>query len=213
MDKINKDYREHNMIRDFGLTSWAHMDELFPWTDIPTKKVGNLEIIDWAKCGWDYKNATSSHHLQGKPSKTLWPNPARFISDGTVCPVCQNGFGPEGGVALGSCHCIYHPMCLINIFLVCRLCGLYRSLFHERLYKLFGLTRYMPPSWEKNPINTPGESMAMHWGEEIVRVCHALVGKKPQDQGKRNFFYQTLNGYWDSTNKKFQFGTHLDGYL
>jgi hypothetical protein len=68
----------------------------------------------------------------------------------------------------------------------------------------------MPPSWEKNPINTPGESMAMHWGEdliwnwhqgiysvykttmnpefgwendyeEIVRVCHALVGKKPQD--------------------------------
>ena len=48
--------------------------------------------------------------------------------------------------------------------------------------------------------------------EEIVKVCHALVGKKPQDQGKRNF-YQILNGYWDSTNKKFQFSTHLDGYL
>jgi hypothetical protein len=46
MDKINKEYREHNMIRDFGLTSWAHTDELFPWTDIPTKKVGNLYIID-----------------------------------------------------------------------------------------------------------------------------------------------------------------------
>ena len=76
MDKINKEYREHNMIRDFGLTSWAHTDELFPWTDIPTKKVGNLHIIDWAKCGWDYENATSSHHLQGKPSRTLWPNPA-----------------------------------------------------------------------------------------------------------------------------------------
>jgi hypothetical protein len=51
MDKINKEYREHNMIRDFGLTSWAHTDELFPWTDIPTKKVGNLHIIDLAKCG------------------------------------------------------------------------------------------------------------------------------------------------------------------
>jgi hypothetical protein len=49
--------------------------------------------------------------------------------------------------------------------------------------------------------------------EEIVRVCQALVGNKPQDQGKRNFFYQTLNGYWDSTNKKFQFSTHPDGYL
>jgi hypothetical protein len=104
MDKINKEYRQHNMIRDFGLTSWAHMDELFPWTDIPTKKVGNLHVIDWAKCGWDYKNATSSHHLQEKPSRTLWPNPARFISNGTVCPVCQNGFGPEGGMALGSCQ-------------------------------------------------------------------------------------------------------------
>jgi hypothetical protein len=63
IEKINKEYREHNMIRDFGLTSWAHMDELFPWTNIPTKKVGNLEIIDWAKCGWDYENATSLHHL------------------------------------------------------------------------------------------------------------------------------------------------------
>jgi hypothetical protein len=131
---------------------------------------------------------------------------------------------------------------LISIFLVRRFYALFRSLFHECLYEFFGLTRNMLPSWEKNPINTPGESMAMHWGEdliwnwrqgtysvyktnvspkfgwendheEIIRVCHALVGKKPQDQGKRNFFYQTLNGYWNSTNKKFQFGTQLDGYL
>src|SRR5450759_5466780 len=128
-------------------------------------------------------------------------------------------------MALGSCQCIYHPMCLISIFLVRRFCALCRSPFHERLYELFGLTLYMPPSWEKDPVNTPGESMAMHWGEdliwnwrqgtysvyktnvspefgwendheEIVRVCHALVGKKPHNQGKRNFFYQTLNGYW-----------------
>jgi hypothetical protein len=50
MDKINKENRQHNMTREFGLTSWTHTDELFPWTDIPTKKVGNLHIIDWAKC-------------------------------------------------------------------------------------------------------------------------------------------------------------------
>jgi hypothetical protein len=47
---------------------WAHFmgtyhNELFPWTDIPRKKVEDLEIIDWAKCGWDYKNATSSYHI------------------------------------------------------------------------------------------------------------------------------------------------------
>ena len=51
MDKINKEYRKHNMIKVFGLISQAHTDELFPWTNIPTKKVGNLEIIDWAKYG------------------------------------------------------------------------------------------------------------------------------------------------------------------
>jgi hypothetical protein len=168
MDKINKEYREHNMIRDFEPTSWVHTDELFPWIDISTKKVGNLHIIDWAKCGWDYENATSSYHLQGKPSRKLWPNPARFISDGTVCPVCQNGFGPEGGMALGSCQCIYHPMCLISIFLVRRFYALCRFPFHECLYEFFGLTRYMPPSWKKNPINTPGESMAMYWGEDLI---------------------------------------------
>jgi hypothetical protein len=50
MDKTDKEYKEYNMVRDFGLASWAHTDELFPWTDIPTKKVENLEIIDWTKC-------------------------------------------------------------------------------------------------------------------------------------------------------------------
>ena len=28
------------------LISWAHIDELFPWTNIRTKKVKNLELID-----------------------------------------------------------------------------------------------------------------------------------------------------------------------
>jgi hypothetical protein len=30
---------------------------------------------------------------------------------------------------------------------------------------------------------------------------------------EEELFYQILNGYWDSMNKKFQFGTHPDGYL
>jgi hypothetical protein len=63
MEKINKEFMQYNVMKDFGLTSWAHINELFPWTNIPTKKVKILETIDWAKCWWDYKNATSSHHL------------------------------------------------------------------------------------------------------------------------------------------------------
>jgi hypothetical protein len=63
MEKINKKYTQHNVMRNFGLILWAHIDELFPWIHIPIKKVKNLEIIDWAKCKWDYKNATYSQYL------------------------------------------------------------------------------------------------------------------------------------------------------
>ena len=47
----------------------------------------------------------------------------------------------------------------------------------------------------------------------IIWICHALVGNKFQDQKNRNFFYQTWNGYWNSNSGKFQFDTHLDGFL
>jgi uncharacterized membrane protein YagU involved in acid resistance len=96
-------------------------------------------------------------------STTLVCNhPTQFISDGTVCLVCQNGFGLKEEMALGSCQYIYHPMCLISIFLVHRFCALCQSPFYERLHELFGFICYMPPNWKKDPINTPGESMAMH---------------------------------------------------
>jgi hypothetical protein len=39
--KIDNEYLENNAKREFGLTSWAHMDELFPWPNIPMKKVNN----------------------------------------------------------------------------------------------------------------------------------------------------------------------------
>jgi hypothetical protein len=63
MERINKEYTHHNVMREFGLTSWAHTNGLFPWANIPTKKVKNLEIIDWDQCEWDYETATSSHHF------------------------------------------------------------------------------------------------------------------------------------------------------
>jgi hypothetical protein len=52
--KIDNEYLENNGRRDFGLTSWAHTDELFPWEETPMKKINNeLSIIDWEKLGWE----------------------------------------------------------------------------------------------------------------------------------------------------------------
>jgi hypothetical protein len=145
-------------------------------------------------------------------------------------------------MALGSCQCIYHLMCLISIFLICRFCALYPFSFPKCLYELFELTPYMLPSWKKNLDNTLGESTSMHWEkdliwnwrqrihsiyktnvspqfiwendhEEIVLVCHALNRNKPQNQEKKNFLYSTLNNYWDLNKEKFQFGTQPDLYL
>lgn len=79
------------------------------------------------------------------------------------------------GMALGSCQSIYHSMCLISIFLVCRLCVLCCFPFHRCLYELFGLTRYMPPSWEKDPINTLEESMTIYWNEDLIWNWHKEI--------------------------------------
>jgi hypothetical protein len=123
--KIDNEYLENNAKRQFGLTSWAHMDELFSGPNIPMKKVNNeLSIIDWKNCGWNYENSISCHDLRDDPSvqsTKLWPNPSTFVLDGTVCAVCMYGFRPEGGFHLGSCEHIYHPMCLIN-FMVTHRC-------------------------------------------------------------------------------------------
>ena len=53
--KIDNEYLANNTRRDFGLTSWTHMDELFLWTpdDTPMKEINKgLSIIDWGKLGW-----------------------------------------------------------------------------------------------------------------------------------------------------------------
>ena len=242
--KIDEDYLTHNKRRNFGLTSWANAEDMFP-SNMPMQET-NSSLIDWAKLDFDHENATSCHDLQMKPqvkSRKLWPNPQPWVLDGSVtCMVCLNPFGPEGGWALGSCTHMFHPMCLINIFLVRRFCPVCKSPFHERLYEVFGLTPYMPPSHERNPLNTEGECYRNQWGEdllwswranthstfkndisaslgwendhkEIVRVCKKLIGSAPSDQGKRNFFYQTLDGYWDANNNRFQFGTHPQGLI
>jgi hypothetical protein len=170
--KIDNEYLENNSRRDFGLTSWTHTDELFPWTsdETPMKEINKgLSIIDWGKLGWDYEHEMSAHNLRDDPSTPsvkLWPRPSKFVLDGTECAVYMNGFGPEGGFHLGSCEHIYHPMCLISFMVVRRRCALCKAPFHERLYELFGLVPYMPSSWKCNPDNIPG--LRHLWGDDLV---------------------------------------------
>ena len=105
---------------------------------------------------------------------------------------------------------------------------------------MFGLTPFMPSSHEQNPINTPklqsqwGEDLIWSWRAgthsvhlsglnydigwendhtEIARVCQELVKVGPNRVGRRHFFYQTMNGYWDAHKNRFQFGEHPEGKL
>ena len=233
--KIDNEYLTHNQRRDFGLTSWELIDNHFPDEMV---KLPNSNLIDWSKYDWDYETATSCAPDKHK----LWPSPAEFVTNGEICAICCNPFGPEGGWALGTCRHMFHPQCLLKGCIARRFCALCKAPFHKRLYELFGLTPYMPPSWEKNPENTPGEHMMHHWGndllwnwrvgrhdvykslisaelgwehnpEEIQRVCEHLIRNGQNVQGRRNFFYQTLDGYWDSVNNKFQYGKHPQGLL
>jgi hypothetical protein len=243
--KIDNEYMIHNTRREFGLTSWAHTDDLFPWDPdhIPMKKMNNgISVIDWEKLGWDYEHEMSAHMFRDDPSNPsvkLWPRPSKFVTEGTECPICLLSFGPEGGFHLGTCEHIYHPMCLISFMVNRRRCALCKAPFHERLYELFGLTPYMPKSWELNPENAPehpdkwGDDLVWSWrlsihshqksnmsaelgwendADQIVTVCEKLVGSGAKNEGKRNFFYQCFRGYWHAGEKRFQFGAHPQGY-
>ena len=85
--KIDNEYLENNPRKDFGLTSWAHMDELFPWNpdETPMKELNKgLTIINWGKLGWNYELAMFAHNLKGDPSTSsvkLWPSPSKFVTN------------------------------------------------------------------------------------------------------------------------------------
>jgi hypothetical protein len=80
--------------------------------------------------------------------------PQRFTYDGTMCCICLNPSGHEGGWALGTCPHMFHPPCLITPMHINRRCPICRAPFYQRLYQLFNLITYMPKSWECNPTNT-----------------------------------------------------------
>ena len=143
--------------------------DMFPLDDPPiTTTMTSHTILDWTQLEWNYENATSSHSLAVPPqlAQKLWVALAKLVFDGTICCICFNGFGPEGGYSLGTCEPMYHPICLIAHMLIWRRCCQCKAPFHERLYELFGLCPYMPLSWEHNPKNileTPSK-----WGKDLV---------------------------------------------
>jgi hypothetical protein len=236
LDKVSKNFVANKPKRENGLTSWALMDDMFP-TNMPMLEVGGNEVIDWARNGWDHENCVSSH-VHEKSRKPLWPNPASFVLDHTKCPICLEPFGPEGGWALGSCKHVYHPQCLITHCLIRRRCVICAAPFHDRLYAMFNLMTYMPPSWEHSIDTTTesrlwGKDLLWSWREgvhdqemgsaasqlnwetdpaEILRVAFALMGKGPQNEGKRSFFFQCLGGYFDKTTRTFKWGAHPNGH-
>ena len=62
-ERIDQQYKK-NTQRDWRLTSWISSDDMFPWDDPPTTRTTRGHtIIDWRQLGWDFENATSSHHL------------------------------------------------------------------------------------------------------------------------------------------------------
>jgi len=147
LKKIDRTWKDDNQERVFSLTSWAIVDEMFP-DEMARKPNGS---IDWSQNGWDYDNTMDS-----RGEARLWPTPATFVEDGESCIMCLNPFGPEGGIAVGTCRHMFHPICLIGFMVIRSRCPLCKAPFHKRLYNLFGLEQYMPPHWEYNATNALG---------------------------------------------------------
>jgi hypothetical protein len=112
MDKINKEYREHNMIRDFGLTSWAHMSCSLGLIFLQ-RKLATWKLLIEPSVG----GTTRMPHPSTGITKWTWSKGKHAI-----------------GIKLEQLLA-----CLIGIFLVCRFCSFYRILFHKLLYELCGL--------------------------------------------------------------------------
>ena len=163
LEKVSKNFVANAPKRENGLTSWALLDDMFP-SDMPMLENTEKSLIDWAQNGWDYQKDMSSH-IEENQQKVLWPKPAPFVLDHTQCPICLEQFGPEGGWALGSCAHVYHPQCLITQCLIRRRCVICAAPFHERLYTLFNLKTYMPPSWEHS-IDTTADTRL--WGRDLL---------------------------------------------
>ena len=234
-EKIDYHYLNHNQERVFGLTSWALTDDMFNDEMETVKLDTGAQVDDWTKHGWDYEN-----QMHRKSTSRLWPAPANFVQDGSKCAICAHPFGPEGGMALGTCKDMFHPYCLLSLMVVRRRCPSCKAPFHERLYDLFGVRPYMPPHWEYNKENLPlkegmrGQDLIWSWklkmhseqkqlaGQifgwesdpaQIVEVCHSLIPSKGYalSEGKRRFFFQCFRGYWNEEEKKFHFGDHPEG--
>jgi hypothetical protein len=228
--------------RYFGLTSWPRVEEMFPDT-LPHLR--GSSSVDWnhdvgLEFQFDHEQYRYSPRLRDGTMPLVWPAVPDFVKDGTMCIICQEPFGPEGGWNLGTCGHLYHPMCLAPHMVTRRRCAQCKAPFHPRLYKTFGLQAHMPEHYEHNEENLPGGANAAHWGKDMTWlwkwghdnrhlpartvaeihwendaqltqvIKNVFVGG---DVERRLYFAQMAGGHWDAENSIFVRAPQPDGVL
>ena len=230
--------------RYFGITSWPLVEELFP-DDMPENVRDSS--IDWNNApeyGFQFETARyryGDNDAQGNPvglRPLLWPKVPRYVTDGSVCIMCNCPFGPEGAYSLGTCPHVYHPQCLIPYMVTRKRCAECKAPFHPRLYKMFGLENHMPLHYEYDEDNLPLERT--EWGKDMVWMwkwshdehhlpvqtvdefpweSDAMVTDmaktiyKDFEAEKRHFFAELAGGHWDVAEDKFRRAPHPDGLV
>ena len=147
-----KDQGEQWPARRLMFTSWPPLDFMYP-DNLPSADA-NFPSIDWnarPEDEFQWKTAVSCRviHPPAVPG-LLWPCVPDFIKDGSMCPICSNPWGPEGGWIIGSCGHMVHPNCLVHVILNSRRCPQCKTPLHRRLYEQFGVQWGMPPDFEYN---------------------------------------------------------------
>jgi hypothetical protein len=228
--------------RHFGLTSWPRVEEMFPDT-LPT--LPHNSSIDWnAAPNLQFQFNTERYRYvqpgHRGPHPLLWPNVPNFVTNGSICIVCQEPFGPEGGWTVGTCGHVYHPVCLIPYMVTRKRCSSCKAPFHPRLYKMFGIQGHMPLHYEFDEDNLPGPTNRVYWGSDmlwmwkwghdnrhlpyqnvnqipfendadVTEVCKRVIG--PADNGRRVYFGQLAGGHWDVDRQVFVRRPHPENVL
>lgn len=222
-EAIQEEWNRGGRMRNLLLTSWPVISSMYPpgWEDLPGGPEGSIrwELVPGRDHNWNLDQ------LQGLVK--VWPEPHEMVRDGSLCSICQNGFGPEGCYQVGSCRDRFHPQCIIPHMIGRRQCPNCRAPFHPRLYLAFGLRDYMPNNWVHHPEDYPpnypledsvGKPLEWSWlhnkselqllienaglldsAETIMEAAGLMYpGPEPVDSGRKQFFYQTLGWHYDA---------------
>ena len=238
---LKKEWAENDRLRVLQLTSWPFITEMFKeeWEGLkdPSGSI-NWGFISDEDHGWD--KYQRKEYPFSEAGVLEWPNPAPFLSDGSVCALCMNPFGPEGGYQVGTCGAYFHPSCLIEIMIRRRRCPHCRSAFHPRLYLMFGLRDFMPSHWVYSPYDFgfplgeyDGQEVEWSWQFQcsklqlyhehkdgmwqldpkmVTYVADELYPNKPPNYGMKMFLYQALGWHWNAQKSTIELGTRPPFY-